>query len=216
MINILKRLNLKINNIVKILIAVMAVVNAADGIVAPMFAIFVSQKIEGADLTTIGYAVAIYWVAKSILQIPISRYLDITKGENDDLFSIMVGIFIFAMVYFLYIFARTKFDLFLLQGLLAFGGALFIPPWFATFTRHIDRFKISFEWSLNSGLIGVSIAGAGALSGIIVSKYGFNALFIIASSVHIIAFLAALLLYKYLVKLNHAEKIFPEMLMQKK
>ena len=71
----------------KILIAVMAVVNAADGIVAPMFAIFVSQKIEGADLTTIGYAVAIYWIAKSILQIPISRYLDRTKGENDDLYK---------------------------------------------------------------------------------------------------------------------------------
>lgn len=208
----LRIFKLKINNIIKILIAVMTFVTAADGIVAPMFAIFVTQKIEGADLTTIGYAVSIYWIAKSILQIPISRYLDRTKGENDDLFSIMIGIFLFATVYLLYIFAKTKFDLYLLQGLLAFGGALFIPPWYATFTRHVDKFEISFEWSLNSGLLGVGVAIAGALSGVVAIKYGFNILFAIAAGINFIALFASFLLYKYLVRLNHSEAIYPEMM----
>lgn len=211
----LRIFKIKINNIIKILIAIMTFVTAADGIAAPMFAIFVTQKIEGADLTTIGYAVSIYWIAKSIFQIPISRYLDRTKGENDDLFSIMIGIFLFAVVYLLYIFARTKFDLYLLQGLMAFGGALFIPPWYATFTRHVDKFEISFEWSLNSGLLGVGVAVAGALSGVVAIKYGFNTLFVMAAGINFLALLISLLLYKYLVRLNHSEAIYPEMMPRK-
>lgn len=210
MFNFIKKI--RINNIIKILIGVITITTMADGIVAPMFAIFVSQKIEGADLTTIGYAVAIYWITKSILQIPISRYLDRTKGENDDLFSIMLGLFIFIMVYFLFIFAKSKFDLYLLQGLFAFGGALFIPPWYATFTRHVDQFEIGFEWSLNSGLVGLGIALAGTFSGIIAIKYGFNALFIIASSINLVALLATLLLYKYMVKFSRPEKVYPEII----
>lgn len=203
---------IKVNNIIKILIAVMTFVTVADGMAAPVFAIFVTQKIEGADLTTIGYAVAIYWVTKSILQMPISKYLDRTKGENDDLFAIMIGIFMFIVVYVLYVFAKTKFDLYLLQGLLAFGGALFVPPWYATFTRHVDKFEISFEWSLNSGLLGVGVAIAGALSGIIATKYGFNMLFISAAVINILALLASIKLYKYLVRLDHSEAIYPEII----
>lgn len=190
----------------------MAITNSAEGIIAPMFAIFVTRNIEGADLTTIGYAVAIYWITKSILQIPVSRYLDRTKGENDDLFAIMIGLFLFATVYFLYIFVETKFDLFLLQGILAFGGALFIPPWYATFTRHVDKFEISFEWSLSSGLLGVAIAAAGAMSGVLASKYGFNTIFIIAGTINLIALSASLLLYKYLVKTNHPRSVYPEII----
>lgn len=202
----------RINNIVKILIGIMGFTAMADGIAVPVFAIFITQRIEGANLTTIGYAVAVYWVVKSVLQFPVSRYLDRTKGENDDLFSIMVGLFMIAMSYFLYIFAKTKFDLFLLQSLLAFGGALFVPPWYAIFTRHVDKFEIGFEWSLSSGVLGASIAVAGALSGIIATKYGFNVLFVLASFVNIVALLSSLYLYKYLVKLNPPEKIIPEII----
>lgn len=212
MFKFIKRISKEVNNIVKILVGIMGFTAMADGIAAPVFAIFITERIEGADLTTIGYAVAVYWVVKSVLQFPISRYLDRTKGENDDLFSIMVGLFMIATTYFLYIFAKTKFDLFLLQGLLAFGGALFVPPWYAIFTRHVDKFEIGFEWSLNSGVLGVSIAAAGALSGIIAIKYGFNVLFILASLVNIIALLSSFYLYKYLVKLNYPEKIYPEII----
>lgn len=200
----------KVNKTIKILIGVMFAINIGDGIIAPMFPIFITQRIEGADLTMVGYAIAVYWITKSVLQFPVSRYLDRTKGENDDLFSIMLGIFIFGVTSLLYIFARSKFDLFLLQGLLALGGALFIPPWYAIFTRHVDRYEIGFEWSLNSGMIGAGIAGAGALSGVLASKYGFSAIFIFSFITNLIAFSMALLLYKYLVKLNHRETILPE------
>lgn len=206
---------IKINKIIKILIAIMFSISIGDGIIAPMFSIFIIQRIEGADLTTVGYAVAVYWISKSILQFPVSRYLDRTKGENDDIFSIMTGIFIFGVVSLLFLFAKSKFDLFLLQGLLALGGALFIPPWYATFTRHVDKFEIGFEWSLNSGTLGVATAGAGALSGVLASKYGFNIIFIFSFITNIMAFLAALLLYKYMVRLNHREKVFPETIKNK-
>lgn len=188
----------------------MFTISMGDGIIAPMFPLFITQRIEGADLKTVGYAVAVYWITKSLLQFPVARYLDKTKGENDDLFSIILGIFIFGTVSLLFIFAKSKFDLFLLQGMLALGGALFIPPWYATFTRHVDKFEIGFEWSLNSGMIGVGVAGAGALSGILVTKYGFNAIFIASFITNIFAFSSALLLYKYLVKLNHRQMILPE------
>ena len=76
----------------------------------------------------------------------------------------------------------------------------------------MDKFEISFEWSVNSGLLEVGVASAGALSVVLATKYGFNILFIIAFVINIIALFSAVLLYKYLVKLNHSEKIYSEII----
>lgn len=209
--NILKKLfNLEINKVIGILIAGNIIFNMADGFLAPIFAVFVVQKISPGDVGTVGIAIAIYWFVKSIIQIPVSRYLDRTKGENDDLFSLLLGSFMFALVPLLYIIVRDKYELFMVQGLMAFAGALVVIPWNSIFTRHIDSFRIGFEWSLNSSGLGFGLMFATATSGFVAEYFGFRAVFIASSLFFLASGLIFSLLYKFIVPQNHLTKVFPE------
>ena len=83
-----------------------------------------------------------------------------------------------AAVPFLYLFATTSVHVYIVQAIFGLGTALAVPPWYAIFTRHIDKMRENVEWSLESVAIGISGAGAAALSGIIVTHYGFRAVFL--------------------------------------
>jgi MFS family permease len=66
-----------------------------------------------------------------------------------------------------------------------------IPGWAAIFTRHIDKGKEAFEWSLESTAMGLGAGITGAIGGILASKFGFNIVFILVA---VGAFMGSLLL----------------------
>lgn len=146
----------------------------------PIFAVFVVDKIQGGSLAVIGFAAAIFQIFKSSFQIPIARYLDKNHGEKDDFYSLIIGSFLIAAIPFFYIFAETKSHLFIIQAVYGLGAAFAIPPWYAIFTRHIDKMHENTEWALESVSIGLGAASAAALGGILAEKFGFTAVFVIA------------------------------------
>ena len=70
--------------------------------------------------------------------------------------------------------------------------AMTLPSWLAIFTRHIDKGKEAFEWSMETTSIGAGAGIAGGLGGIVASLFGFKILFILVSGFTI--FSAVLLL----------------------
>lgn len=189
-----------INRVIKTLIYFDILGSSAVGFFTPVFAIFVLQDIEGGSVKVVGFAWAVYWVVKSILQLVVARYLDSTKGENDDIFSLITGSFLLSGILFLYAFVNSVSELYLLQALLAFASALIIPPWYAVFTRHVDKFKIGEEWAMDSTGLGLGIALAGALSGLAVDEFGFRFIFIVAGTLHFCATLFLLPLSRVIKK----------------
>jgi MFS family permease len=97
----------------------------------------------------------------------------------DDFYAMVAGSFLIAVIPFLYLFASTAMHLYAIQVIYGIGAALAIPPWYAIFTRHIDKLQENVEWSLESVAIGISGAGAAALGGIIVQRLGFQYAFIL-------------------------------------
>ena len=79
-----------INNAIKILVFGNVAVNMADGVLAPIFAIFVTHKIAPDSVSVVGYAIAIYWLVKSIVQLPIARYLDKMNNEKYNYIAILI------------------------------------------------------------------------------------------------------------------------------
>jgi len=124
--------------------------------------------------------VAIAQIFKSAFQIPIARYLDKNVGEKDDFYSLLFGSILVSISPFLFLVASPPMHLYVIQAIYGIGAAFAIPPWYAIFTRHIDKFKENVEWSLDSVAIGISGAGAAALGGILADMYGFNAVFVFA------------------------------------
>ncbi len=171
----------------------------AAGIILPVFAVFVLEDIAGATLKVIGFATAIYWLTKSVLQLPIARRLDKNHGEIDDYYSMVFGVFVVISAVFLYYFATKVWHVYALQFLIAIGDAFAVPPFYAIFTRHIDPNSEGFEWSLRSSFsFGAGSAISGALSGVLATAIGIRALFLVNGTMMLMGVIVLLFLKPYI------------------
>ena len=199
-----------INKVIKVMIASDVALLTGFGFISPIFAIFIKENIQGGGVEVAGFAMAIYWGVKSILQIPFGKYLDKVKGERDDLWFVVIGNVLAALAVFGYIFSFLPWHVYLCQGIYSLGMAMNIPGWCAIFTRHIDKGKEAFEWSTRSTFIGIGAGIAGALGGVIAAKLGFNILF---TGVGIFALASAFfpfLIYKDIFPRDHFLSQAPE------
>ena len=192
-----------VNRAVKTLISADFLLLSGWGLLAPIFAIFLINNIQGGNVRIVGFAAAIYWISKSLLQPFIGRYLDKNHGEKDDFWFMFFGLIITSFVPIGFILSQYPWHIYVLQFLHALGMALNIPPWAAIFTRHIDKGKEAFEWSLSSTAIGLGAGIAGALGGWLASIFGFKIIFIGVSIFTLISALSLLFIYKEIIPKNH-------------
>lgn len=170
------------------------------GLLAPIFAVFVLQQIPGATVVTIGTAAAIYWILKSIIQIPVAIAIDRTASERDDYLVLVVSLMLAGLTSFSYIFVRTVGQLYLVQVLQAISFALYIPAWSGIFTRHLDPEHRALEFALDSGAVGIATGIAGLLGSIVMQAFGFQVIFITTA---ILSFASAIIIF------NSPSIIFP-------
>lgn len=171
----------KINKVIRVLIFSDFLLTSGWGLISPIFAIFLIQRVDGGGIMVAGFSSAIYWLAKSALQPFIAYYLDKNHGEKDDLYFLIVGYIIVSFVPLGYIFSYLPWHIYLLQFLYAVGMACVVPTWAGIFTRHIDRGKENFEWSMESTSLGIAAGVTGAVGGLIGSVIGFKFLFLAVS-----------------------------------
>lgn len=183
------------NPIILTLVTIDFFVNGAMGLVAPFFAVFVTQSITGGLLESVGFAAAIFWMTKSILQLPISWRLDATKGERDEFWAFFAGYIAIAFVPLFYAIATSIEQVYIIQAFFGTAAAVATPAWNSIFTRHLDRKRISFEWSLWGVFsVGIATTVAAAVGGVAVERYGFDAIFVLASVIMFLSSLSILLL----------------------
>jgi len=185
-----------INKIVFVLIKTDFIFFSAIGLIAPVFAVFLTDKLIDGSLEVAGFATAIYWIAKSIFVVPVGRLLDKMKGERDDLICLVVGYLIVGLVHFGYTQATLSWHIYILELIYALAMAIAMPGWSAIFTRHIDRGKEGFEWSIENVGYSVGMGITGALGGILVTRFGFNVVFVLAGTFAIFGALLPLIIYK--------------------
>src|SRR5687767_15372 len=186
---------MRISHTIRTLIASDFLINSGFSVFGPVFAIFVTGQIDGGTVETVGFAAAIMQITKSVLQAPVARYLDRNHGEYDDFYSMITGSLLVSTVPFWYLTASAPEHLYIIQGVYGMGLALAVPPWYAIFTRHIDKMKENIEWSMESVAIGISGAGAAALSGILVTEFGFRSVFLIGGCFALIGALVQIKIY---------------------
>lgn len=167
-----------LNKIIKILIFYDLALLFGWGLIAPILAIFITRQIKGGDVMVAGIAIGVYWLLKSILQVPVGRYLDKQPGERDDYLALVGGTFLASLVPIGFVFATLAWHLYVLQVFHAIGMALALPAWCGIFTRHIDKGKEAQSWALDSSALGIGEGIAGIIGGIVAKVFGFTPLFI--------------------------------------
>jgi len=200
-----------IDKIVKTLIISDLVMAAGWGFIGPVFAIFIVQNIAVDSMAhaaeVAGFASLTYWVLKSILQIPIGKYLDKNHGEQDDFWFMFFGTFLSGFVPFIFMVSSEPLHIYIAQCVQAIAMAMVIPSWSAVFTRHIDKGKEAYEWGLRSTSLGFGAGIAGATGGILVAFFGFKIVFILVSA---FTFVSALLLLIIKGDVAPHDKILPK------
>lgn len=185
-----------INKVIKILIASDFLLQSGWGMAGPIFAIFLTNQIENGNLRMVGFVAASYWITKSIIQPFLAKYLDKNHGEKDDFRFLVVGMYVANLVPLGYAFSSQPWHIFSLEIIRAIAMACVVPTWAAIFTRHIDKNKEAFSWSLESTGIGFAAGLAGALGGMIASFLGFQIVFVLVSAFGIAASSTLLLIRK--------------------
>ncbi len=206
-----------INKVIRTIVIADFFYNSAFASFGPVFAIFITQHINGGSAAVAGFAVSIFWIVKSIVQLPIARFLDRTDGETDDYWAMVLGYFFSGLIPFAYIFVSEPWHLYLVNGVYGFIMAWAVPAWYSIFTRHVDKWRISFEWSLESVFaIGMSTAVAAALGGYIVDTFGFRTLFIGSGAVTIFSSLLLLTMRNSIFGARLEKNVYPERIHQQK
>lgn len=173
-------INIKVGRLVKYFILCDLALLAGWGLIEPLLSVFIIEKVLGATLVTVGGAAAVYWLTKSLLQIPLANYLDRIPGEKDDFRALILGLFIASFSAVSFAFVTRIWQLYLVQALHAVGFALYAVSWPPIFSRHLDKNRVSFDWALDSTAVGVSAGISGFVGGAIANWFGFNAVFILA------------------------------------
>ncbi|MBI5732679.1 MFS transporter [Candidatus Jorgensenbacteria bacterium] len=200
-----------INKVVKVLVMTDFFVNSAFGSFAPIFAIFITGQIHNGSASVAGFATSVFWIVKSLVQLPVARFLDKTDGEFDDFWALFFGYLLGGLLPFGYLFVSEPWHLYVLQAFYGVCMAWAVPSWYAIFTRHVDKWRVSFEWSLQSVFsVGLATAIAAALGGYVVDRFGFNSLFIAAGTIASTSSLLLLGLRRHIFPKRREANALPE------
>jgi len=193
------KINISVNRAIQILLAYLFFIVAAESLFTPIAAVFVTGFIEGATLKTVGFALALYAIAKSIVQVPLARYLDRHNGELDDYYALMAGA-VTGVIYPLLLLAISKpWHLYSIEIFAGIGGAFLMAAYYSLFARHVDKGAEGFEWSLFSvGGLTISSAIGAAFGGVLADAFGFRPIFLIIATINTMVFFLLLRLYPYL------------------
>jgi MFS family permease len=194
---------ININKVIKTLIVSDFFLQSGWGLIGPIFAIFLTKQIQGGNLTMVGFIAASYWIVKSIIQPFIAHHLDKDHEEKDDFIFLVVGMFISNLIPLGYAFSSQPWHIFVLEFIRGLAMACVVPTWYAIFTRHIDRGREAFSWSLESTGIGFAAGIAGALGGILASFVGFKAVFVLVSIFGLISSASLLLIRNQIFQRDH-------------
>jgi len=135
----------------------------------------------------VGAVAALYWLVKSLFQLPVAKYLDKKDGEKDDFYVLVVALVLASLASFSFALTKSLWQLFLTQFLYAIAMGLYIPSWTAIFSRHLDRRKISFNWSLDSTIVGLTSFFAAIFSGVLANWLGFSSVFFAVGSLSLLS-----------------------------
>ncbi len=198
--NTLKRLfKWKANPITKSLLISDVLCNTGWAFVSPILAIYVIDNIKGGSIQVVGVCFFIYWIVKGLLQLFVSDSLDKVKGEGDDYFTLLLGRFFNILVPIAFLFARTPIELYLIYFIFGVGDALYVPPWNAIFTRHVNPNRVSFQWSLGSTGFNLGAAMAIIIGSSFAVAFGFRMVFILVAIAQIVGFTIILRMRPYFV-----------------
>lgn len=101
------------------------------------------------------------------------------EKKKDNELVIMIRYFVIGVGFFLYSQIKSILGLYLVQGLIGFGEAIYASAFDAVFSKHIEKRKRGRAWARWEALNYFTGALGAFLGGFIVSWFGFKIIYFI-------------------------------------
>lgn len=163
-----------VNRVIKLLVVSDFVLYFSIGLFSPIFAVFVLDKVQGSTLEVVGLATTVHWLARILTTVPLSRFMDVTKGERDEFYFMIFGTLLISIVPLFYLGVTQAWHIYLIQFILGVAGSMATPAWRILFTNHLDHGETGYEWSLEDIAAGVAVAISAYVGAYVASNYGFD------------------------------------------
>ena len=194
---------IKMDKIIIFLIISDVLILSAFGLINPIFAIFMKEGISGGSVVAAGIASTIFFLVKSMIQLPLSIYID---KRRDKIGFLLLGTLIIVSVPILYAFSKNVNFVYFVQGLYGVGAAMAYPAWYSLFVMHLDRKHRGFEYSIWSTGVGIGTALTAFLGAMLVKNFGFKNVFFIVSGISFLGLVFLIFLSrKYLRDIEKVE-----------
>lgn len=166
---------------------------SAWNFILPIFAIFITQEIEGGNVQTAAAGYSTYLISRVVFELITGQYLR-SSHDKKKILVVLVGMILLGFSYIGFAFSTSIPILFGFYFLSGMGIGLSSPAKNALFSMHLDKNKEATEWSISDAFQFFSMALASALGGFIALEYGFKLLFYFAFILNFIAMIPFLLL----------------------
>jgi MFS family permease len=105
----------------------------------PLIGIFLQDQFKEKTVFYVGIATAIYFLSRSVFQIPVGLLSDKIKHDKDEIIILMLGCFIMGLMYILIPFIREPWEYFLIMAFEGLGASMNLNTWRKLFARNLDK-----------------------------------------------------------------------------
>ncbi|MBU0577305.1 MFS transporter [Patescibacteria group bacterium] len=170
------------NKALRVLLATNALILIAGAMLGPIYALFVEEI--GGSLLDASIAGALFALTAGIVTLVSGKLSD--RVRHSELVMIL-GYVLMGSGFFLYQFVDSVMFLFAVQVLIGFGEAVYSPAFDKLYSVHLDKGKSGTEWGAWEGMNYFTTAFGALVGGLIVTRYGFNAIFIMMAALSYIS-----------------------------
>ena len=139
--------------------------NSSGAITGIIFTLFVLNNIEGGTVTDAGLSSLLFLSASALINIPLGRFMDRTKGYLDENIILSASLIIRGIGLILMSFSTLRWQLYTLQILLGFARSMNFTSWRVLFSKFLDTKHIAAQWSLYDTVIAIGLGIATLIGG---------------------------------------------------
>ena len=165
---------------------------SAWNFIIPIFSVYVATQLTGGNIQTASFAFSFYLIARVIVELISSFFLEKTK-DKQKLMVVIAGNCLLSVAYLGFAFfmnIQLFYFFFIVAGI---GLGIGTPAKNCLFSAHLDKNRETTEWGMYDAIVFIGMALAASLGGLIANQYGFSTLYILASIINIIGIVPYLL-----------------------
>jgi len=167
-------------------------------IITAISAVYLSHRLGEDIVQFVGIGTAIYFLTRSILQMPIGLLTDKIKRDRDEILILSIGVILMGLPYVFYPQITEPWHYYVLQFIFGMGVSLNLTSWRKLFATNVDKGREGFQYAAYETAISIATALLSTLIGSIASlgDVYFDLVMISAGVVMMLGSIWIILIYK--------------------